>query len=189
MDDTQIETIPHRVISKPVESSIPDTPRQRRRSTKEDRQATETPGEYKQPIALESFMKNLTIEEGNRAKFICSVIGQVKGVEWYKDNVPLDAKGDRRYSTTNSDGLVGLEIQDVVVSDSGYYTCTILGQRNNVTTSSKLTVYERYEPRKKSISYDRPPIQTSLPEYIAKGIISVRFIFSSHSFSHFSPTL
>lgn len=122
------------------------------------------------PIALASFMKNLTIEEGGRAKFVCSVVGNVEfSVEWFKNNVPLHADG--RYRVTTSDAIVGLEILDVTPSDSGFYTCTIKGQRNSVTSSSKLTVYEAYSPRsrKKSLTHDRPPMPLPLSEFIGKG--------------------
>lgn len=131
--------------------------------------------EHAASIALASFMKNLTIEEGSRAKFVCSIVGNVEfSVEWFKNNIPLEA--DRRYRTTTSDAIVGLEITDVVPSDSGFYTCTIKGQRNSVTSSSKLTVYEAYSPksRKKSIIHDRPPMPLSLSEFIKKGKILSR---------------
>lgn len=122
------------------------------------------------PVALASFMKNLTIEEGNRAKFVCSVIGQIESVEWFKDNVPLQPELDRRYRLTNSDAIIGLEIQNVLPNDSGFYTCTINGRRNSVTSSSKLTVYEAYNnSRKKSLTYDRPPMSSPLSEFIGKG--------------------
>lgn len=77
--------------------------------------------------------------------------------------------GCSRYRFSISDALVGLEIQDVVPSDSGFYTCTINGRRNSVTSSSKLTVYEAYKSQKKSLTYDRPPIPSSLTEFISKG--------------------
>lgn len=185
--DKQIETIPHHVYAKPFQSPV-EHRIQRRHSAQENRYEKQSPSvEYKQPIALESFMKNLTIEEGNRAKFICSVVGQVQSVQWFKDNVPLEVDTDRRYRTTNTDGLIGLEIKEVDPNDSGYYTCTIIGRRNSVTSSSKLTVYERYETRKKSISYDRPPIRTSLSEYIDKGILKKKlcFIYLFFFFSFF----
>lgn len=126
--------------------------------------------EHAAPIALASFMKNLTIEEGGRAKFVCSVVGNVEFiVEWFKNNISLQS--DPRYHVTSTDAIVGLEILDVVPSDSGFYTCTIKGQRNSVTSSSKLTVYETYSPRsrKKSLTHDRPPMPLSLSEFIGKG--------------------
>lgn len=138
----------------------------------ERRHVTQKPSEREHavPIALASFMKNLTIEEGGRAKFVCSVVGNVEfAVQWFKNNAPLPS--DPRYHTTASDAIVGLEISDVVPSDSGFYTCTIKGQRNSVTSSSKLTVYEAYNPksRKKSLTHDRPPMPLPLSEFVGKG--------------------
>lgn len=150
-----------------------------------ERQTKKMPSDAEnKPISLESFMKNLTIEEGNRAKFICSVIGQVQSVDWLKDNIPLKIASDPRYRDTRSDGLVGLEIYDVMPSDSGFYTCTIRGQRNSVTSSSKLTIYESYSRnRKPSRESIRPSsIIPHVRESISRGkhfpvvFFCVRFI-------------
>lgn len=113
--------------------------------------------EYKQPIALESFLKNLTIEENGRAKFICSIIGPVSSVDWYKDNKLLATQASRRYRTSNENGLVSLEILDADVDDSGFYTCTVHGRRNDVTSSSRLTVYPSIKTRRRSVEI--PPIR------------------------------
>lgn len=157
-------------IASPVPEERPKRCQQKERAERQQPSTREhTVERHTAPVALASFMKNLTIEEGNRAKFVCSVIGKVDTVEWFKDNVPLQPELDRRYRLTNSDAIVGLEIQDVVPSDSGFYTCTINGRRNSVTSSSKLTVYEAYKSRKKSLTYDRPPMPSSLSEFIAKG--------------------
>lgn len=125
------------------------------------------------PVAFASFMKNLTIEEGGRAKFVCSVVGNDKFVvEWYKNNIPLQPELDRRYRAIATDAIVSLEISDVKKSDSGYLTCTIKGQRNSVTSSSQLTVYEAYNSRSRkneSITHDRPPMTLALSEFIGKG--------------------
>lgn len=151
---------------------------QNRRNDKERQYAVQKPieREHAAPIALASFMKNLTIEEGGRAKFVCSLVGNAEfSVEWFKNNIPLEP--DHRYRTTTSEAIVGLEISDALPSDSGFYTCTIKGQRNSVTSSSKLTVYETYSPksRKKSLTHDRPPMPSPLTEFIKKG---------KHSSSH-----
>lgn len=166
-----VQSILHNLNVKPsIATPVPEERQTRRKY--QDRVPTQSHltrdyGErHAAPVALASFMKNLTIEEGNRAKFVCSVIGQVDTVEWFKDNTPLQPELDRRYRLTNSDAIVSLEIQDTVPSDSGFYTCTINGRRNSVTSSSKLTVYEAYKLRKKSFTYDRPP----LTEFITKGI-------------------
>lgn len=169
------QSISQIVVVKPsVAAPVPEQRQKRRSNLTQDRsdreQTTRENGDkHAAPVALASFMKNLTIEEGNRAKFVCSIIGQVESVDWFKDNVPLQPEWDRRYRMVKSDATVGLEIHDVVPSDSGFYTCTVNGRRNSVTSSSKLTVYEAYQSHKKSLTYDRPPVPSSLSEFIAKG--------------------
>lgn len=170
------QSISHCVTVKPsIATPVPEERQKRRhyqeRSAVQESSAKEHYEKHAAPVALASFMKNLTIEEGNRAKFVCSVIGTVESVEWFKDNIPLQPELDRRYRVTSSDAIVGLEIQNVIASDSGFYTCTINGRRNSVTSSSKLTVYESYsnKSRKKSLTFDRPPVPSPLSEFIAKG--------------------
>lgn len=177
-----IQSTPHTVTIEPsVAAPVPEE-RQKRRHQQQQHQEKQqerhhtvqksNEREHAAPIALASFMKNLTIEEGGRAKFVCSVVGNAEfGVEWFKNNMPLQPELDRRYHATTSDAIVGLEIQDVVPSDSGFYTCTINGQRNSVTSSSKLTVYEACSPRsrKKSRTYDRPSMPLPLSEFTGKG--------------------
>lgn len=167
-----VQTVSHIVSVKPSIAAPKPEERQKRRQERLalEQHTHEHTEKHAAPVALASFMKNLTIEEGNRAKFVCSVIGQVDTVEWFKDNVPLQPELDRRYRFINSgDAIVGLEIHDVTPNDSGFYTCTINGRRNSVTSSSKLTVYEAYKSHKKSLTYDRPPMPSSLSEFIVKG--------------------
>lgn len=170
-----VQSVSHNVTVKPsIAAPIPEERQKRRpnqeRATIEERSTREHGEKHAAPVALASFMKNLTIEEGNRAKFVCSVIGKVESVDWFKNNVPLQPELDRRYRMTTTDATVSLEIQDVVPDDSGFYTCTINGRRNSVTSSSKLTVYEAYnKSRKVSLTYDRPPMSSPLSEFIEKG--------------------
>lgn len=169
-----VQSILRNVIVKPsikqsIEPLVLSTDeRSKRRQIQEHATAQER--SHATPVALASFMKNLTIEEGNRAKFVCSVFGKVESVEWFKNNVPLQSELDRRLRMTTTDATVALEIQDVVPNDSGFYTCTINGRRNSVTSSSKLTVYEAYKnTRKVSLTYDRPPMSSPFTEFIEKG--------------------
>lgn len=174
------QSISHTVTVEPsIAAPVPEERQKRRhhqnqqeKEEKEQQLVVQRPieREHVAPIALASFMKNLTVEEGGRAKFVCSVVGNVEFVvEWFKNNTPLPL--DPRYHITTTDAIVGLEILDVLPSDSGFYTCTIKGQRNSVTSSSKLTVYEAYSPRsrKKSLTHDRPPMPLPLSEFIGKG--------------------
>lgn len=167
-----VQFISHNLIVKPIIAAPVPEERQKRHQKRAGAQEFSIRESHVAPVALSSFMKNLTIEEGNSAKFVCSVIGQVQTVEWFKDNVPLQPELDHRLRFINSDVLVGLEIHDIILSDSGFYTCTINGRRNSVTSSSKLTVYEAYKPRKKSFTKNRPSMPSSLNEFIGKGNIS-----------------
>lgn len=177
------KSISHNVNVPEKKVPVSETQRQAKRGLPEQRESLDAENK---PISLETFMKNLTIEEGNRAKFICSVIGHIQSINWFKDNKPLSIDTDHRYKLTHSDGLVGLEIHDVMPNDSGFYTCTIRGRRNSVTSSSKLTVYESYSRRPK---IDRPSIPAQSHESISKGIKrkirvsrSVRFVLINYFF-------
>lgn len=149
------------IVNVPAEEK--PQPKPTERQSRRDQKRTTGESEYKQPIALESFLKNLTVEEGGRAKFICSIIGPVTFVDWFKDSKLLATDDSRRYRTTNENGLVSLEILDVDVSDSGFYTCTVHGRRNDVTSSSRLTVYASIKTQRKfdeipPTTVQRPPI-------------------------------
>lgn len=170
-----VQSISHKVNVKPsIAAPVPEERQKRRqkdeRANGQERCGRDQDEKHAAPVALASFMKNLIIEEGNRAKFVCSVIGTVESVEWFKNNVPLQPELDRRYRMTTTDATVSLEIQDVTPNDSGFYTCTINGRRNSVTSSSKLTVYEAHnKSRKLSLTHDRPPASSPLSEFIDKG--------------------
>lgn len=176
-----LKSISH-CVDVPHENAVPKLEVRRRRRTNE--LVAQAANEHKQPIAFESFMKNLTIEEGNRAKFICGVVGKVKLVEWYKDNELLQIETDHRYRSTLSDALVSLEVFNVQVGDSGFYTCCVSDQRNSTTSSSKLTVYESYKPRQKAPMYERPSIRSQLSEYIAKGIVDFIILYITHIYKN-----
>lgn len=188
LPDQPIKTISHNVDVPTKKVPIRKTQQNERQTKKMPSEQRDSMDAENKPISLESFMKNLTIEEGNRAKFICSVIGQVQSVDWLKDNIPLKIATDPRYRVTRSDGLVGLEIYDVMPSDSGFYTCTIRGRRNSVTSSSKLTIYESYnrnqKPSTKSI---RPSsIIPLIHESISRGKhFPLFFLFCSLHFKAF----
>lgn len=152
------------IVNVPIEEKPQPKPAERQSRREKRRSSDEI--EYRQPIALESFLKNSTVEEGGRAKFICSVIGPISFADWYKDNKLLDTEDSRRYRTICESGLVSLEIMDVGVEDSGFYTCTVHGRRNDVTSSSRLTVYASIKSQRKleeipPVTAVRPPIASA----------------------------
>lgn len=109
-------------------------------------------GEHKRPISLETHMRNNTIEEGGRAKLILNVLGPINSIIWKKDNVPIDITSNKRYRCVNQDGLISLEIQNATRDDSGFYTCIVSGDRNDVTSNSMLTVYETTPKTSKNVT-------------------------------------
>lgn len=163
-------------ISKVVNCAAPtiDIHDNKENQLKETRRRKSKPQiqERKQPIALESFLKNMTVEEGQRAKFVCSIIGPVTSVDWLRDNRPISEREDVRYIMSDNDGIVSLEIQDVEFKDAGFYTCIVNGPRNNVSSSSRLSIYAASNRRRPSIPSsftDRPPI--SIPS-VKSGMIN-----------------
>lgn len=97
--------------------------------------------EFRQKLMFESFLKNVTVSEGNAAKFICSVRGPDADVVWMKNGNPI-RRNSRVLSSVN-DGLVILEISDANSSDSGEYTCLVKNTKSEITTTATLTVYDR----------------------------------------------
>lgn len=97
--------------------------------------------EFRQKLIFESFLKNVTVSEGNVAKFICSVRGPDADVVWMKDGNPI-RRNSRLVSSVN-DGLVILEIPDAKSSDSGEYTCMVKNSKSEITTTARLNVYDR----------------------------------------------
>lgn len=97
--------------------------------------------EFRQKLMFESFLKNVTVSEGNPAKFICSVRGPDADVVWMKDSVPI--RRNSRIASSVNDGLVILEIPETLSSDSGEYTCLVKNSKSEITTTAKLNVYDR----------------------------------------------
>lgn len=69
--------------------------------------------------------------------------GTVKGspelhTSWFFNNSELSTGG--RYEISLKDGSATLEIQDVMLSDSGNYTCEVLNESGCESCSTKVTV-------------------------------------------------
>lgn len=92
-----VRSVSQHISVKP--SIIVPVPEMRQKNRHSQKRAVQREhGEKNVPhVALASFMKNLTIEEGSRAKFVCSVIGQVDTVDWFKDNVQLQPESHCTY--------------------------------------------------------------------------------------------
>lgn len=95
-------------------------------------------------LLFDTFLKNVTVEAGRSAKFICSVKGSVsdRQVEWHKDGKVIDFEANSaRYARSFKGGLIICEIFHTTVDDSGEFTCLIHKGLHEITTTSKLFVF------------------------------------------------
>lgn len=102
----------------------------------------------RQPMSFESFLKNMTIEEGTMAKFICSIRGPFTSAIWTKDGEVVQAND--HYSPGSTDGLVFLEIKNPVPGDSGVYNVSVSNGINEMSSNAQLNVYQSYKSRVKA---------------------------------------
>lgn len=104
-------------------------------------------GGFKQKLMFETFLKNVTVQEGRPVKFICSVKGSVsdRQVRWLHDGQLLDfsnpATAQAGYTSVFSGGLIILEIARVQVSHAGEFVCVVAKGTAEIATTSKLFVY------------------------------------------------
>lgn len=108
---------------------------------------------HKQRVQLESFLKNMTIEEGSKAKFLFSVRGDEPQITWFKDGKPITL--DSRIRQSLNEGLVIFEISNTQCTDSGQYKCVIRNERNEVLTASQLLVYEKLNEISTPLAFSR----------------------------------
>lgn len=100
---------------------------------------------FKEKLMFETFLKNITVEEGKSTKFICSVKGSVsdRNVQWLKDGKPVDFDSNSKYFNSFKGGLIILEVAQTHTSDSGEFTCLIRKGASEIATTSKLFVYSK----------------------------------------------
>lgn len=95
-------------------------------------------------MQFDTFLKNVTVEAGRSAKFICSVKGSVtdRQVEWRKDGKIIDFEtNSTRFARSFKGGLIICEIFHTTIADSGEITCLIHKGLQEITTTSKLFVF------------------------------------------------
>lgn len=95
-------------------------------------------------MQFDTFLKNVTVEAGRSAKFICNVKGSVsdRQVEWRKDGKVIDFESNSaRFARSFKGGLIICEIFRTTLADSGEFTCLIHKGLHEITTTSKLFVY------------------------------------------------
>lgn len=82
---------------------------------------------------------------GEKAQFSCATDASVKNLTatWLKDNKPLEDKLADRIKILAQENHFTLELQNVMVEDSGHYTCRVSGaDGNTITCSAQLEVHE-----------------------------------------------
>uniref|UniRef100_A0A3Q1BFD2 Ig-like domain-containing protein n=1 Tax=Amphiprion ocellaris TaxID=80972 RepID=A0A3Q1BFD2_AMPOC len=89
------------------------------------------------------FVKRLEVttvwKQGSAARLQCSVKGSPElHTAWFFNNSELSAGG--RYAISLKNGVATLEIQEVMLSDGGSYTCEVLNESGCESCSIKVTL-------------------------------------------------
>uniref|UniRef100_A0A7N6BNN8 Ig-like domain-containing protein n=1 Tax=Anabas testudineus TaxID=64144 RepID=A0A7N6BNN8_ANATE len=89
-------------------------------------------------------------KQGSTARLQCTIKGSPElHTTWFFNNSDLSAGG--RYDLSLKNGVAILEIQDVILTDSGNYTCEILNESGCESCSTKVTVKEPPSFRKELV--------------------------------------
>lgn len=138
---------------------------------------------FKNKLMFETFLKNVTVEEGKSTKFICSVKGSVsdRQVEWLKDGKPVDLLTCSRYVSSFSSGLIIFEITATQRADSGEYTCVVHKGASEIATTAKLYVFTPSADRK----HVPPSFTRSLTgTFVCSLLVHCLYLIPSHFISH-----
>lgn len=91
-------------------------------------------------------------KQGSAARLQCAVKGSPElHTTWFFNDRELSA-GDR-YSISLKDDVATLEIQDVLLSDGGNYTCEVLNESGCESCSTKVTVKGLYSSAALSVVF------------------------------------
>ncbi|XP_025153244.1 obscurin isoform X6 [Harpegnathos saltator] len=97
---------------------------------------------------------------GEVATFECTMLttDETTRMQWLKDNKPMEDKLADRVSTTMSDNVCKLEIQNVHESDTGIYTARALNANGEATCTAQLVVQQLSAEEKKARANANAPI-------------------------------
>lgn len=100
-----------------------------------------------------NFLSDRTVEAGQSVRLACAVDGPELSVKWYKDGRQLER--DATHRIINNNNILVLEVINTNILDSGEYSCLIMNQNDEVTSSCIVTIYEIFkdEPKPPSIQY------------------------------------
>ncbi|KAI8485777.1 hypothetical protein Bbelb_364870 [Branchiostoma belcheri] len=128
--------------------------------------------EKKEPAAFVKVPKNWTGTEGENAKFYCKVVGEPRPtLTWSRDDQVLD--GYRYVVDYNGSGECQLSVNEVVLSDAGWYSCTAANDFGQQTMRAKLIV----EPKVvKEIPEEQTEVQESeAAHYVVEKQMNLQF--------------
>lgn len=100
-----------------------------------------------------NFLSDRTVEAGQSVRMACAVDGPELSVKWFKDGRQLER--DANHRIINNNNILVLEVCNTTILDSGEYSCQIMNQNDEVTSSCIVTIYEVFkdEPKPPSIQY------------------------------------
>lgn len=91
------------------------------------------------PVFVKRLEANTVWKQGTTAQLQGSVTGSpMLHTSWFFNDIELCSGG--RYEISLKDGVASLEVQGVVLSDSGNYTCEVLNESGCESCSTKVTV-------------------------------------------------
>lgn len=93
------------------------------------------------PPLVISHLKSRAVPTGSTAKLTCNVTGPSLSVRWFKNGNPIELKPEK-FKFFNSEGLLSLEILNVVKSDAGDYSCFVKNKNGETETIANITVYD-----------------------------------------------
>lgn len=113
----------------------------------ETRKSLRLKDDEKNRLVIESYLKNVSCNEGSTAQFLFAVRGRSPRVAWTKNGIPLE-ENYSKYKMENRNGVISLQIYKVSAQDAGDYACNSYNEINSVNTSSQLIVQQSHQQKK-----------------------------------------
>lgn len=114
----------------------------------EEKEHYPTLREIRDKLEFNVNLKDQTAIKGSTAKFICSCIGKVADMRFYRGTKEVEYGSRFKNLSEPKDGFACLEITGLEAEDSGIYTCYAKNAVERISTSCFLKVVERVEMKK-----------------------------------------
>lgn len=101
-------------------------------------------------LFFESYLKNVSIEEGTSLKLTAHFGGKDGSVIWVKDGLTLNTDL-RKFITTCRNGMVSLEILKTNLVDAGEYSCIIKNSQSSISTNCNVKILPKFVGTMKGI--------------------------------------